>query len=116
MYLDLATIEVEDDDHFNLLGWWKNNCSLYPVLGSLAKDLLFVPASTVASEAAFSAGGRVVNKKRAALSPNTIEALICLKDWSLAAQRKQEAAREEEVAEDLMNIRAARPEWMIDEE
>ncbi|KAL9690005.1 hypothetical protein QQ045_010398 [Rhodiola kirilowii] len=44
MYLDLATIEVEDDDNFNLLGWWKNNCSLYPVLSSLAKDLLSVPA------------------------------------------------------------------------
>ncbi|CAM8880169.1 unnamed protein product [Rhodiola kirilowii] len=116
MYLDLATIEVDDDDNFNLLGWWKNNCSLYPVLSSLAKDLLVVPASTVASEAAFSAGGRVVNEKRAALSPNTIEALICLKDWSLATQRKQESARVEEVAEDLMNLRAARPEWMVDEE
>ncbi|CAM8981773.1 unnamed protein product [Rhodiola kirilowii] len=116
MYLDLATIEVDDDDNFNLLGWWKNNCFLYPVLSSLAKDLLAVPASTVASEAAFSAGGRVVNEKRDALSPNTIEALICLKDWSLAAQRKQESARVEEVAEDLMNLRAARPEWMVDEE
>ncbi|KAL9687108.1 hypothetical protein QQ045_031504 [Rhodiola kirilowii] len=80
MYLDLATIEVDDDNSFNLLGWWKNNYTLYPVLSSLAKDLLSVPASTVASEAAFSAGGRVVNEKRAALSPNTIEALICLKD------------------------------------
>ncbi|CAM8999364.1 unnamed protein product [Rhodiola kirilowii] len=116
MYLDLATIEVDDDNSFNLLGWWKNNYTLYPILSSLAKDLLSVPASTVASDAAFSAGGRVVNEKRAALSPNTIEALICLKDWSLAADRKQEAAREDEVAEDLINLRASRPEWMVDEE
>ncbi|KAL9669212.1 hypothetical protein QQ045_006755 [Rhodiola kirilowii] len=82
----------------------------------LAKDLLVVPASTVASEAAFSDGGRVVNEKRADLSPNTIEALIYLKDWSLAAQRKQESARVEEVAEALMNLRTARLEWMVDEE
>ncbi|CAM8968209.1 unnamed protein product [Rhodiola kirilowii] len=113
MYLDLATIEVEDDNSFHLLGWWKNNYTLYPILSSLAKDLLSVPVSTVASE---SAGGRVVNEKRAALSPNTIEALICLKDWSLAADRKQEAAREDEDAEDLINLRASRPEWMVNEE
>ncbi|CAM8927797.1 unnamed protein product [Rhodiola kirilowii] len=116
MYLDLATIEVEDDNNFNLLGWWKANHTLYPILSSLARDLLSVPASTVASEAAFSAGGRVVSEKRAALSPNTIEALVCLKDWSLADQRKQETAREEEDVEELMNVKTARPDWMVSDE
>ncbi|CAM8888015.1 unnamed protein product [Rhodiola kirilowii] len=83
---------------------------------SLARDLLSVPASTVTSEAAFSAGGRVVSEKRAALSPNTIEALVYLKDWSLADQRKQEIAREEEDVEELMNIKTARPDWMAGDE
>lgn len=57
----------------------------------------------MASEAAFSAGGRVVSEKRACLSPNTIEALVCLKDWSLTNNREQEAAAEEAVAEELIN-------------
>ncbi|KAL9668783.1 hypothetical protein QQ045_006323 [Rhodiola kirilowii] len=87
MYLDLATIEVEDDNNFNLLG-------------CLARDLLSVPASTVASEAAFSAG----------------EALVYFKDWSLADQRKQDTAREEEDVEELMNIMAVRPDWMTGDE
>ncbi|XP_062206559.1 uncharacterized protein LOC133908510 isoform X2 [Phragmites australis] len=40
-----------------------------------------VPASTVASESAFSTGERVINDYRSRLSSDTIEALICLQDW-----------------------------------
>ena len=43
-----------------------------------------MPVSTVASEAAFSAGGRVASKKRCNLPPEAIEAVVCLKDWNLA--------------------------------
>ncbi|KAL6185472.1 hypothetical protein ACLB2K_041605 [Fragaria x ananassa] len=82
----------------------------------MARDLLSVLTSTATSEAAFSPGGRVFSEKRAALSPNTIEALVCLKDWSLASTRMQEATREEECAEELMNGKAARPDWMVDSE
>ena len=39
-----------------------------------------VTMSTVASEAAFNAGGRVVSKNRCNLSLEAIEAVICLKD------------------------------------
>ncbi|CAM8889600.1 unnamed protein product [Rhodiola kirilowii] len=112
MYLDLDTLEVVEDATFNILGWWKANSSMYPILSVMAKDILSVPASTVASEAAFSAGGRVVSDKRASLSPNTIEALICLKDWSLAKDRMQEAAAEEAAAEEMMNALASRPDWL----
>ncbi|KAK9941933.1 hypothetical protein M0R45_007624 [Rubus argutus] len=59
-------------------------------------------------------GGRVVSEKRASLSPSTIEALICLKDWSLAKSRKQDAEQEEQLAEELMNIVSSRPDWMQD--
>ena len=46
----------------------------------IARDVLTVPVSTVASETAFSVGGRVVSKKRCNLSPEAIEAVVCLKD------------------------------------
>ncbi|CAL2267834.1 unnamed protein product [Prunus armeniaca] len=88
----------------------------YPIVSLLARDLLTVPASTVALESCFSAGGRVVSEKRANLSPSTIEALICLKDWALADSRKQDAAVDEQQAEELMNIRASRPYWMANSE
>ncbi|KAL6272787.1 hypothetical protein ACE6H2_023479 [Prunus campanulata] len=108
--------EVVDDNQFSLLGWWKNNQSLYPIVSLMARDLLIIPASTVASESCFSAGGRVVSEKRASLSPSTIEALICLKDWGLADSRKQDALVDEQRAKELMNIRASRPDWMVDSE
>lgn len=47
----------------------------------MARDILAIPVSSVASECAFSAGGRVLNKFRSALLPSTVEALICTQDW-----------------------------------
>ncbi|KAL9676029.1 hypothetical protein QQ045_004241 [Rhodiola kirilowii] len=72
MYLDLDTLDMDEKGNFNVLEWWKANSSMYPVLSLMARDLLSIPTSTVASEAAFSAGGRVVSEKMASLSPNTI--------------------------------------------
>ncbi|KAK9933149.1 hypothetical protein M0R45_020355 [Rubus argutus] len=80
---------------------------------SLAPGSISVPivASTVASESCF-AGGRVVSEKRASLSPSTIEALICLKDWSSAKSRNQEAVQEQLFVEELTNTILSRPDWM----
>ena len=35
----------------------------------------------MASESAFSAGGRVLNNRRTRLAPPILDCLICLKDW-----------------------------------
>ena len=48
-----------------------------------ARDVLTVPVSTVASEAAFSAGGIVVSKKQCNLSSEAIETVVYLKDLNL---------------------------------
>ena len=50
------------------------------MLSIIARDVLIMSVSTVASEAAFSAGGRVVSKKRCNLSPEAVEVVVCLKD------------------------------------
>ena len=59
----------------------------YPVLAKIARDLLAVQVSTVASESAFSAGGRVVDPFRSCLDPEMVQALICMKDWVAAGRR-----------------------------
>jgi hypothetical protein len=46
-----------------------------------------IQVSTVASESAFSAAGRVLDPYRNRLDPEIVEALICTKDW-VAASRK----------------------------
>lgn len=47
----------------------------------IAKDVLAVQALTVASDSAFSLGGRILDPFRSSLSPKTVEALVCMKNW-----------------------------------
>ena len=66
---------------FDILSWWKVNAVKYPILGEIARTLLAIPVSTVASESAFSTGGRVLDSFRSSLAPATVEALICTQNW-----------------------------------
>ena len=78
IYLDEG---CEKQDDFDILSWWKNNASKYKILSMVARDVLAIPVSSVASESAFSAGGRVLDKFRTSLTPKIVEALICTQDW-----------------------------------
>lgn len=79
MYLkdDLVPPDVEID----VLEWWMTNGHKYPTIARMARDVLAVPASTVASESAFSTGSRVISDYRSRLASETVTALICLQDW-----------------------------------
>ncbi|KAL0283408.1 UNVERIFIED_CONTAM: putative AC transposase [Sesamum angustifolium] len=68
-------------DKFDILNWWKVNTQRFPILSKMARDVLAVPVSTVASESAFSTGGRVLDAFRSSLSPKIVQALICTQDW-----------------------------------
>jgi len=71
----------ELSDHFDVLTWWKVNGFKYRVLSKIAQDVFSVPVSTVASESAFSTGGRILDSFRSSSSPKTVEALICTQNW-----------------------------------
>ncbi|PNX75230.1 HAT family dimerization domain-containing protein [Trifolium pratense] len=66
---------------FDILGWWKTNGIKYPTLQKIAKDILAIPISTVASESAFSTGGRLLSPHRSRLHEHTLEALMCTQSW-----------------------------------
>ncbi|GJZ05003.1 zinc finger BED domain-containing protein RICESLEEPER 2 [Tanacetum coccineum] len=55
----------------------------------MARDLLSVQASTVASESTFSLSGRVLSIRRTRLAPASLEMCICLKDQLDAQERIQ---------------------------
>lgn len=83
---------LEDDvlprsNNFDILSWWKNHGVKYPNLRLIARDILAIPVSTVASESAFSTSGRLLSPHRSRLSSKTVEALMCSQNW-LWAQYK----------------------------
>ncbi|KAG9458790.1 hypothetical protein H6P81_003298 [Aristolochia fimbriata] len=53
----------------------------YPVVARMARDILAIRVFTVASESAFSTGGRVLDDCRSSMNPTTVEALLCAQDW-----------------------------------
>ena len=76
-------------ENFDILMWWKINSSRYRVFSQIARDVLAILVSTVASESAFSTGGRVLDSLCSSLSPNTVEALICTQNWLKDAKKKR---------------------------
>lgn len=80
--LDLYMAEpLLKQESFDILAYWKNKTDKCPVLSQIARDLLAIQVSTVASESAFSGAGRVLDPYRNRLDPEMVQALVCSKDW-----------------------------------
>ncbi|KAK9671354.1 hypothetical protein RND81_12G024200 [Saponaria officinalis] len=73
---------LPESNNFDILQFWNIELK-YPTLQKIARDILAIPVSTVASESAFSMGGRVMRPHRSRLHANTIEALMCMQNWIL---------------------------------
>ncbi|XP_074279075.1 zinc finger BED domain-containing protein RICESLEEPER 2-like [Silene latifolia] len=108
------------DRSFNVLQWWKDNQKRYPKLSLMARDVLVIPVSTVASESAFSTGGRILDSFRTSLAPSTVEALICAQDWLRTTNSPlviEDAMNEmERLQEDMKDLIIQHPVIMVDEE
>ena len=80
------------------------------MLSKLARDVLVVPVSTVASESVFSTGGRILDPFRSSLSPLMVQNLVCAQDWLQALvpisfrKSKDEAEVLEDEFHDLGNM------------
>ena len=48
---------IFDNGHFDLLAWWSAQSIKYSTLSRIARDILAIPISTVASKSSFSTGG-----------------------------------------------------------
>ena len=79
LYLEEPKQEGVTD--LDALSYWKVNAARFPDLAKMARDVLSIPVTTVASESAFSSGGRVLDQYRSALKPEVVEAIVCTRDW-----------------------------------
>jgi len=78
-YLDEHRLDHTID--LDILSWWKVNQNRFPSLSNMARDILSIPITTVASESCFSMGGRILTKWRASLKPENAEALVTTRSW-----------------------------------
>uniref|UniRef100_A0ACD5UJM8 Uncharacterized protein n=1 Tax=Avena sativa TaxID=4498 RepID=A0ACD5UJM8_AVESA len=101
----------DDDDDFDILQWWQDKRSTYPVLSILAQDVLSMPVSTVSSESAFSLAGRIIDDRRTSLTPEMVKTLMSVKDGELARRRAQHTTENPEL---IASFEAMR--WTEDQE
>lgn len=69
--------ENVDMEQFSLLGFWRDNEIKFPILSRMARKFLGIPASSGSVERLFSIAGAIARSRRASLTPNTIEKLLC---------------------------------------
>jgi len=72
----LAGVGIARDG--NPLTWWAANRSTFPAVASVARKMLAVPATSVASERLFSKAGDVITKKRNRLAASKADKLCFL--------------------------------------
>lgn len=78
MYLDEPARGL--NEKLDVLEYWSKSSMRYPELAAMARDVLVVHVSSVASKLAFSMSRKVITVNRASLKPKTVEAIMCLQD------------------------------------
>ena len=78
-FIDEGVLKRSED--FDILGWWKNNDLKYLTLQRIARDILAISVTTVASKSVFSTNGRLLSPHRSRLHPKTIESMMCTQNW-----------------------------------
>ncbi|KAL9250057.1 Zinc finger BED domain-containing protein [Drosera capensis] len=79
-YFEEAALSLWTDD-FDILQWWRSNKSRFPILSRMAADLLSIPVATVTPGHVFDTRKMKLDSYHCSLKPETLEALICTKEW-----------------------------------
>ncbi|KAH0763833.1 hypothetical protein KY290_019906 [Solanum tuberosum] len=90
-YIELSHNDRNDFDAYinqntepttiDLLEWWSNRGQGFPKLQPVARDVLAIQASSVASEGAFSAARFQIGEHRYSLAADSLEISVLFRDW-----------------------------------
>ncbi|PUE84117.1 hypothetical protein DBP04_26585, partial [Escherichia sp. R8] len=86
VYLSQGLEKENPDGSFDLLEWWKAREKHFPVLARMARDILSIQASTVASESAFSQARLQIGDHRASMR-DSLEKSVLFRDWIRSERR-----------------------------
>jgi hypothetical protein len=93
-YFALSSISMNS----NPLHWWKANENRYPVLASMARDILAIPASSAEPERVHSGARTVLNWNQSRMGPESIEASVTVKCYSSYNSQELDIAVDSETA------------------
>jgi hypothetical protein len=79
-------LELRPGKQTDILKYWLPKQYMYPIVAQIARDHLAIPATSAASERAFSNGSDIITKKRNRLSPSMVRYLLCLRDWGALSE------------------------------
>lgn len=82
LLLNLLEALVHKDNY--ILVYWKGQVKAYPVLSAMAMAYLTITATSWPSEHVFLEGDTVLPYARSLLNPDTVERLLCVKEWHCA--------------------------------
>ena len=68
------------DEHLNVGDWWAKHKDVYAKHANAARRYLAIPATSAPCERLFSTGGRVLEKRRAALKPDSVRDIVLVHD------------------------------------
>jgi hypothetical protein len=86
------------------IDWWKEESQqeAYPDLSRWAIDILSIPAMSDEPERLFSRAGNTLDEGRAQLLPETVQALECIKSWTLQKIGNEGITEHRQLDEDVM--------------
>ncbi|GKD41656.1 zinc finger BED domain-containing protein RICESLEEPER 2 [Tanacetum coccineum] len=106
-YLREPKIELRKGQSLDILQWWKVNGPRFPIVSKMARDILAIQISTVASEAAFSTDGCILDPYRTRLSTTIVEALIYTQNWVRKSRTQinwddvEDLTKDDEIVKDM---------------
>ncbi|XP_074328183.1 zinc finger BED domain-containing protein RICESLEEPER 2-like [Apium graveolens] len=108
-YLKEGLFPMKKEVEFDILQWWKLSGPKFPILAWMARDILAIPTSSVASESSFSKCRRIITHTRSSLNDDSVETLMCVKDW--LPDFKDENGRERRVRGERRGPKEGRGEF-----